>query len=309
MRHLEKVHCGTGSAQEENVAHHRWPLAVFVVFTLPVHGIASAQATPAAPGSSVRAAPIPGQQVDADQEVLVRELMEISGQKASCEQQVDLELWAKFAEGASDMRYETIHKVLSEVLRPELFYRGVENHLNKNFNRAYCLQALEWLRSALGRKVTQAELEAVGPEVRSKVESYARQLERTPPTQRRMELFERLAEASGATEFLGDMMAGFAARLHPGQQFTAEQLERGSKRGRAIAMGWAVNSQALTYVYRGLTSDELTKYIQFLESDAGKWFEKTWQEGFMQVWLAGAAEAGKQLAKAGAGKGRVTKPE
>ena len=251
---------------------------------------------------------MPGQQVDADQEVLIRELMEISGEKASCEQ-VALEFWAKFAEGATDMPYETIHKVLSEVLRPELFYRGVENHLNKNFNRAYCLQALEWYRSPLGRKITQAEREVDLPEFASKVASYARQLERTPPTQRRMELLERLAEASGTAEFLGERMGGFFERLYPGHQFTAEQLERGYKRSRAIAMGWVVNSQVLTYMYRGLTSDELTKYIQFVESDAGKWDLKTTQEGFMQVWLARASEAGKQLAKAGAGKGRVTKPE
>jgi hypothetical protein len=288
------------------VAHDRRLLAVFILFTFPICGISSAQGTPPASGSSVRAAPMPGQQVDADQEALVRELMEISGVKAACED-VSLEIWAKFAEGATDMPYETIHKVLSAVLRPELLYRGVENYLNKNFNRAYCLQALEWFRSPPGRKITQAELEAGLPEFGSRAQSYARQLERTPPTQRRVELIERLAEATGTTEFSGELMAGFVERLHPGQQFTAAQLERGYKRSRAIAM--EANRGVLPYMYRGLTSDELTKYIQFLESDAGKWHEKTTQEGYKQVWLARAAEAGKQLAKAGAGKGRVTQPE
>lgn len=252
---------------------------------------------------------MPGQQVDADQEALVRELMERSETKAACE------LLALHAPGMAEVEarvtglpYETLHKIFSEVVRPELLYRGVENYLNKNFNRAYCLQALEWLRSPLGRKITQAELEAFLPEFESKAESYARQLERTPPTQRRMELLERLAEASGATEFSAEMIGGFAEKtLSPWRQLTAEQLERGRKRTRDAAM--KVNSLVDPYMYRGLTSDELTKYIQFLESGAGKWHEKTWQEGFMQVWLAGAAEAGKQLAKAAAGKGRVTKPE
>ena len=288
------------------MAHDRRLLAVLLFLTFSICGISNAQVTPPGPGGSVRAAPMPGQQVDADQEALVRELMEISGVKAACED-VGLEFWAKFAEGATDMPYETIHKVLSEVLRPELLYRGVENHLNKNFNRAYGLQALEWLRSSPGRKITQAELEAGLPEFGSKAQSYARQLERTPPTQRRMELLERLAEASGTIEFSGEQMGGFVERLlSPGHQFTAEQLERGYKRSRAIAM--EASSRVLPYMYRGLTSDELTKYIQFLESDAGKWYEKTTQAGFMQVWLARASEAGKQLAKAGAGKGRVTKP-
>jgi hypothetical protein len=309
VRHLEKVHWGTCSAGEENVAHARRLLAVLVLLTFPIYGISGAQETPPAPGSSIRAAPMPGQQVDADQEALVRELMEISGVKASCEQ-VPLFApgWAKLAEGATDMPYETLHKVFSVVLRPELFYRGVENYLNKNFNRAYCLQALEWFRSPLGRKITQAELEADLPDSQPRVESYAKQLQRTPPTQRRMELIERLAEASGKIEFSAELIGGFVERvLSPRRQFTAEGLERLRKGFRAFAM--AAGNPSLTYPYRALTSDELTKYIEFLESDAGKWDLKTTQEGFKEVWLARTEEAGKQLAKAGAGKGRVTKPE
>jgi len=252
---------------------------------------------------------MPGQQVDADQEVLVRELMERSETKAACEgMALGVPGHAKFVAGDTGLPYETVHKVLSEALRPELLYRGVENYLNKNFNRAYCLQALEWLRSPLGRKIIQVEREGDLPEFESRAESYTRQLERTPPTQRRMELIERLAEAMNATEFTAEVVGGFFERLlSPWYPLTAEQLERGRKRARAAAV--QATSLTVPYMYRGLTSDELTKYIQFLESDAGKWDLKTMLEGLKQVWLARAAEAGKQLAKAGAGKGRVAKPE
>ena len=250
---------------------------------------------------------MPGQQVDADQEALVRELMEISGVKAACEHvALSVPGLAKEAASWTDMPYETLHKVFSEVLRPELFYRGVENHLNKNFNRAYCLQALEWLRSPLGRKITQAEVEADLPDSQPRAESYAKQLQRTPPTQRRMELIERLAEATGSVELMAEMFGGFIEGVaSPWGQLTAD----GSASLRKLIRAAAAGSPSLTYPYRALTSEELTKYIQFLESDAGKWCQKTTQEGFKQVWLARAEEAGKQLAKAGAGKGRVTKPE
>jgi hypothetical protein len=249
---------------------------------------------------------MPGQQVDADQEALVRELMELSGAKDLIEHLAMYgSMLAKTMASTVDIPYEILNKAFLEAWRPGLLSRGFESYLNKNYNRAYCQQALEWFRSSLGRKITQGEVEADLPDSLAKAESYARQLERTPPTQRRMELIERLAEVSGKMESVAADQVFMTTALNPGHQFTAGELEALRKQSRDAFM----MSGGPSYAYRALTSDELTKYIEFLESDAGKWCQKTILGAFKETMLTAVTELGKQLAKAGAGKGRVTKPE
>jgi len=249
---------------------------------------------------------MPGQQVDADQGALVRELMELSGAKDYTEHVAMYgPVLAKTMASTTDTPYEILYKVFSEAWRPDLFNRGLENYLNKNFNRGYCLQALEWLRSPLGRKITQAEVEADLPDSQPRAESYAKQLQRTPPTQRRMELIEKVAEASGKIEFAAAAQVFVARALNPGRQFTAGELEALRKRSHdAIMM-----SGGPAYPYRALTSDELIKYIEFLESDAGKWCQKTVLGAFKETMLTASVELGKQLAKAAARRGPTTVPK
>lgn len=249
---------------------------------------------------------MPGQQADADQGALLRELMELSGAMDYTEHVAMYgPMLAKTMASTTDIPYETLAKVFSEAWRPELFNRGLANYLNKNFNRAYCLQALEWLRSPLGRKITQAEVEADLPDSQPRAESYMRQLQRTPPTQRRMDLIEKVAEASGKIEFAVAAQVFVTRALNPGRQFTAGELEALRKQSRdAITM-----SGGPSYPYRALTSDELATYIQFLESDAGKWCQKTVLGAFKEAMLTASTELGKQLAKAAARKGPATAPK
>jgi hypothetical protein len=134
----------------------------------------------------------------------------------------------------------------------------------------------------VARKIVALEIASSESGVEQKVASYAAGLKANPPPARRVELLQRLDWVTGANETSADLVAAIArglstavsaagppqSRLRPGQiEDRAAQV-----RARAHETMREVRTMSMLYTYQTLEDDELSEYVRFSGSDAGRWY-------------------------------------
>lgn len=176
----------------------------------------------------------------------------------------------------------SVDRVLSRSLRHETVYALLREAFIPQVDRTSLEATAAWLRSPLARRITALEIASSEPGTDRKVADYAAELKANRPSNRRLELIQRLDWATGASEISADLFVtvsrGVAQaisaagpperRLRPGQidERVAEVRARISDPIRDAHI------TATLYAYRDLTDDELTTYVLFSSSDAGRWY-------------------------------------
>ena len=176
----------------------------------------------------------------------------------------------------------SIDRVLSKSLRPEVLYGLLREAFIPYIDRTNLEAAAAWLRSPLGRRITMLEVSTAAPSFEQKVTDYAAEIQSNRPSDRRGELIWRLDWVMGSSDSSADLYATLSRgvakavsaagpperRLRPGQ--IDEQIAEVRARVRQPLQ--ALHHTATLYAYRDLTDDELTAYVVFSSSDAGRWF-------------------------------------
>jgi uncharacterized protein DUF4124 len=176
----------------------------------------------------------------------------------------------------------SIDRVLSKTLRHEVVYGLVREAFIPQIDRTNLEATAAWLRSPLGRRITVLEVTASDPSSEQKIADYAAELQANQPSHHRLELIWRLDWVVGSIESSADLYATLSRgvakavsaagpperRLRPGQieAQVAEVRARVNKPLRELHI------TAQLYAYRDLTDDELTAYVVFSSSDAGRWY-------------------------------------
>jgi hypothetical protein len=173
-------------------------------------------------------------------------------------------------------------RILARALRHETVYGLMRDAFLPHVDRANLETAAAWLRSPLGRKIVVHEIASSEPGATQKIADYGAGLKTSPPAAHRMELVQRLDWTTAGTETSADLVAAVARgmtmavsdagpaeqRLRPGQiEDRVAQL-----RARANGNLRAAHTASTLYAYRDLTDDELTAYVMFSASDAGRWY-------------------------------------
>ena len=176
----------------------------------------------------------------------------------------------------------SIDRVLSKSLRHEALYGLVRDAFIPQIDRTNLEATAAWLRSPLGRRITVLEVTASDPSSEQKIADYAAELKANRPSHRRIELIWRLDWVMGSLESSADLYATLSRgvakavsaagpperRLRPGQ--IEEQVAEIRARVREPLR--EIHIPAQLYAYRDLTDDELTAYVVFSSSDAGRWY-------------------------------------
>ena len=176
----------------------------------------------------------------------------------------------------------SIDRVLAKSLRAEALYGLMRAAFIPQIDRTNLEATAAWLRSPLGRRITMLEVATVDPSFEQKVADYNEQIKANRPSDRRVELIWRLDWVMGSSDSSADLYATLSRgvtkavsaagpperRLRPGQidEQVAEIRARVSK-----PLGVA-HHEATRYAYRDLSDDELTAYVVFASSDAGRWY-------------------------------------
>jgi len=175
-----------------------------------------------------------------------------------------------------------IERVLAQSLRHETIYAAVRDAFRLQVDRPNLEAAAAWLRTPVARKIVGLEIASSEPGVEQKVADYAASLKANPPSARRLELLQRLDWVTGANETSADLVAAIArglssavsaagpqdSRLRPGQiEDRAAQV-----RARATETLREVRAMSMLYTYQTLQDEELSEYVRFSGTDAGRWF-------------------------------------
>lgn len=267
------------------------------------------QASKGKPQEAPRAAPA------TDRVALVKEALELSGAKQQMDQYPELfKNQLRQRQADIDPRlFEKLSKIIAETFPTDTFYQSVIESFQKKFNEKHILDVLDFLHSPLARKVAQIEVESSNPKAAEEIQKFVGQLQTQPPAKERLALIERLDRASAATELAvqtvlimsREMAKGAYLALPPEEREKQgplePQLEPLLKEAKAqieapIKKGILVN---YLFTYRTVSDPDLAKYIEFYETEHGRWFTRVATEGLMHAMAATSEKFGKEVVKLG----------
>jgi len=195
---------------------------------------------------------------------------------------------------------QAVITIFIRAFRPEALYASLTKSLQENFNRERMSALLPWFRSPLSRKVVQLESDAYTPENEKELEVFAQGLKNSPPPQERLTLIRRLDQALGSTEVTRDAAMVVVQRMAKTiNQVAPEQSAFQKERQAAHATVQDATSVMTLYLYHSVSDQELAQYVEFWESEAGRWFSSALRKAMRQALGSATDEAADQIAKSG----------
>jgi hypothetical protein len=167
---------------------------------------------------------------------------------------------------------------------------------------------LRWLRSPLGRRVTELETHASSAEGVQALEAFAQQLRSHPPDETRLALARALDQATGATDFAVEVslasaraaMSAVGAALPQEKRLDPDRIEAAIEAQRPrLHEQLAMASLASTlFTYQSLGNSELETYLAFARSDAGRWYHGVVKQALLEMLTDVSSRMGRTVATA-----------
>lgn len=277
-------------------------IAILVGMVLATSGLATA-----ATADHDRAERITGQPDDQAELRALDDLLQRSGLKVQLDS-LSAGVRAQFLRAhrrQSDQDRQTIDHIVAERFAPEALYVKIRAEFQRDVETTRLQKALAWYGSPLGKRITGQELAALASA--GGAEALA-DLERNRPSARRLELIERLDAGGGASETTVDVTIAIVRSLtvafQPGLPAVAglsrDQLDRqiAQARGRTLEDMRRICMVSMLLAYRGLSDDELDQYVQFVESEGGRWYMSVMNSALLSAIDAAAGATAAELAAA-----------
>jgi hypothetical protein len=167
---------------------------------------------------------------------------------------------------------------------------------------------LRWLRSPLGRRVTELETHASSAEGVQALEAFAQQLRSHPPDETRLALARALDQAIGQTDFAVEVslasaraaMSALGAALPQEKRLEPDKIEAAIEAQRQrLHQQLAMASLASTlFTYQNLSNAELESYVVFARSDAGRWYHGVVKQALLEMLTDVSSRMGRTVATA-----------
>jgi hypothetical protein len=230
-------------------------------------------------------------QAEAAGDALLQSLYEKSGLEfqvqqipATAQQAFDQRLESD--QSASKMGHKMIDALrqsLHSIFVPAAMKRTIFKEFRERLSAEDVKQAIAWLDSPEGKKITALEKEASTPEKMQALPGFVQKLQKEPPAQSRIQILQRLDRSTKATEAATDIsmataLAGIASIMavspaRPDAKRPSLTELRSTFDAARPQMEAALRQQLLVhflFTYRALTDAELARYLHFVETGAGR---------------------------------------
>jgi hypothetical protein len=244
------------------------------------------------------------QEAAATPDAEVKEILELSGQKKLLEQLAAQSQGqtAQTRKGLSAKEQKRLQATMKQAFKIEALYQTVFEHYRAKYDAKRATALLEWLRSPLGRKIISHEVKALATKSPKARENYLKQLKAKPLPATREALIERVREASRSLELTRRAVRAMArstmdastASLPADKRASAERALDQLLSSMDEKIRDAVHASML-YTYRELPDEDLRAYIQFLESDAGKWHVQTGMDADIKAIEQAGTKVGQDI--------------
>ena len=246
---------------------------------------------------------------EGERDALIAEALELSGTRKALESvpaHIKLQLESRqTALKPPDQARAT--KILADAFRPEVLYNAVREAFRSNYDPQRMGVVMAQLRTPLFKKIVARELAAGEPAAKADLEVFAQALGRDVPTPARVDLVRRQEAIVRSAALQIDMsVIAFKAVLRalepavPAEKRpTAREIDFAEQtlRAQQDPLNRAALIRAL-YAYRTLSDEELTTYVEFSESDAGRWFVAAQRKGLLDAMRIAMDAAARQMTAA-----------
>jgi len=246
---------------------------------------------------------------DGERDALIAEALEISGTKKALDT-IPAHIRAQYDARQTTLKAEDktrVARILTNAFRPDVLYSAVRGAFRSNYDPQRLGFVLAQLRSPLFRRIAALELAASEPGAKQDLERFALGLQGDIPKPARVALVQRHEAAMRSAELQIEMaVVAFQAvsrSLEPvlstAQRPTGRETDAAERklRGQQDALTRAALVRWL-YTYRSLSDEELATYVEFGESDPGRWFVTTQRQGLLDAMRVAMASAARQMASA-----------
>jgi len=165
--------------------------------------------------------------------------------------------------------------------------------IESSWDQGHAEKILTWLRSPEGRQITKLEEASNTREASREIEAFAMELETVPPPADRLALIEEVDRAVDATRhsldaYLATMLAvGITVNStsSAATDLDIDALSAQVETARAQIREPLHQSLlvAMLYTYRDVPEQDLHKYIDVMDSDAGRWYNETISAAFSET--------------------------
>ncbi len=215
----------------------------------------------------------------------VDELLALSGVKRQIEQfntgHLAMHRKYSYTNLPSEMK-SRLDAIFDAAYDPPTIIADVRNALLQEFDAGRGALVLGFLRSPLARAMTQLQVDADAPETEPELGAFLLRLRSTPPDPARLALLQRLDVVARQTELSMAFMLSASRSLAvignvamvPNQRRTPEQIEKGLAATRSQLEPVAKETVLVRglFTYRSVAADDLRTYVEFYESEMGRWF-------------------------------------
>ena len=226
---------------------------------------------------------------------LVDEYMNISGAKITIEsmgEQITASIQQSsimYGESVDDNKI----KFLQEAFNGDEGLDIVTSYLVENFENKNIKEIISYYQSALGKKVTQAGIDAMNPDAQAQMLRFMADLSTNPPSAERVSTIKTFVTELGMVESVEDMFVEMLRFLNEeasqNKKLSLEQMEQFmGMMGQAFEQQMFISS---LYIYKDIENSELNSVISFYKSDAGEDELKVLKAAMSQMLKAGFARA------------------
>jgi len=187
--------------------------------------------------------------------------------------------------GQSDLPAEQISmlkNVMNRVHEPDEWLKSVRQFMLKTYEPHSMKALLEWYGSPLGEEIARAEMKDLAEGMTREKEDFIEQLKYIPPREDRLEMVERLEKAVGMTDHTVDSLMMFVKVLIPfNDQFKGKspRTVKGEIREDLYDSMREYILQSFLFKFRHISNAELSSYVNFATSSAGRWFFRSYFRG------------------------------
>jgi hypothetical protein len=178
-------------------------------------------------------------------------------------------------------------------------------YCKKHMNNKMLGDVMPYLRSPVGRKITQAENEALSPEFQAGLLVYAQNLQQNQPPQERVVIIEEFIEAAdmvdSAIDIAMELFEGITISMNLASP-KENQIDESRIRSLVERIRPTIEKQmeqniriSTYYTYRNISNEEIMTYIDFLYSESGSQFNKIGTKAITHVLLEYFTKVGKKL--------------
>ena len=165
----------------------------------------------------------------------------------------------------------------------EKFYRVQKLSFHKNYQPQFAHSAVQWYLSSLGEKILKLENESYNPDSQPAMDLFVENLLDVPPSEERIFLVEEIERHSSMTEAGKALYLGYVKLMYP-----FNKNNQGKRIGKMLRVwGESITEplreivlRRLLFSYKDLKDKELEKYLDFLTSKTGRWFNRITLKGF-----------------------------